>query len=146
MYPTLKPNDRLILNRIVRTTKTMPNRGDIVTLEAPIEVETTGFELDEEGQIKTLEGQDALAKYNVYVSTKSACSDEDSLSESVLNLTNDKERAKSSIRISLSYLTTKEEIDFANFSKSSLLIVVAWRFPPSQITDSVLLDLEKGSN
>ncbi len=53
----------------------------------------------------------ALAKYNVYVSTKSACSDEDSLSESVLNLTNDKERAKSSIRISLSYLTTKEEID-----------------------------------
>jgi len=53
----------------------------------------------------------ALEKYNVYVSTKSACSDEDSLSEAVLALTNDKERAKSSIRISLSYLTTKNELD-----------------------------------
>ena len=53
----------------------------------------------------------ALESYDVYVSTKSACSDEDALSESVLALTNDKERARSSIRISLSYLTTKEELD-----------------------------------
>ena len=35
MYPTLKPNERLILNRIPRTTKTMPKRGDIITFEAP---------------------------------------------------------------------------------------------------------------
>lgn len=35
MYPTLKPNNRLILNRWVRTTKTMPSRGDIITFEAP---------------------------------------------------------------------------------------------------------------
>lgn len=53
----------------------------------------------------------ALEKYKVYVSTKSACSDDNSLSEAVLLLTKDKERAKSSIRISLSHLTTKEEID-----------------------------------
>ncbi len=53
----------------------------------------------------------ALESYDVYVSTKSACSDEDALSESVLALTHDKERARSSIRISLSYLTTKEELD-----------------------------------
>lgn len=53
----------------------------------------------------------ALEKYDVYVSTKSACSDETSLSESVLNLTNDKEKAHSSIRISLSSLTTKEELN-----------------------------------
>lgn len=57
----------------------------------------------------------ALEKNDVYVSTKSACSDEDSLSESVLALTKDITKAKSSIRISLSYLTTKEEID--NFLK-----------------------------
>ena len=31
MYPTLKQNERLILNRIPRTTKKMPNRGDIIT-------------------------------------------------------------------------------------------------------------------
>ncbi len=35
MYPTLKQNQRLILNRWVRTTKTMPERGDIITFEAP---------------------------------------------------------------------------------------------------------------
>ena len=53
----------------------------------------------------------ALENYNVYVSTKSACSDEDSLSEGILALTNDKEKAKSSIRISLSHLTTKRELE-----------------------------------
>lgn len=53
----------------------------------------------------------ALENYNVYVSTKSACSDEDSLSEGVLALTNDKEKARSSIRISLSHLTTKRELE-----------------------------------
>lgn len=52
----------------------------------------------------------ALENHSVYVSTKSACSDEDVLSETVLALTNNKEKAKSSIRISLSYLTTKEEL------------------------------------
>ena len=35
MYPTLKQNQRLILNRWVRTTKKMPERGDIITFEAP---------------------------------------------------------------------------------------------------------------
>ncbi len=53
----------------------------------------------------------ALEEYDVYVSTKTACSIHDSLSESVYELTKDKKRAQSSIRISLSYLTSKEEID-----------------------------------
>ena len=35
MYPTLKQGERLILNRIPRTTKKMPNRGDIITFEEP---------------------------------------------------------------------------------------------------------------
>ena len=33
MYPTYKPNDRLILNRLERSK--MPKRGDVVTFEAP---------------------------------------------------------------------------------------------------------------
>lgn len=53
----------------------------------------------------------ALEESEIYVSTKSACTDEESLSESVLDLTKDEKKAKSSIRISLSYLTTKEELD-----------------------------------
>ena len=35
MYPTLKENQRLILNRVGRTFKQMPKRGDIITFEAP---------------------------------------------------------------------------------------------------------------
>ena len=35
MYPTLQSGQRLILNRWVRTTKKMPERGDIITFEAP---------------------------------------------------------------------------------------------------------------
>ena len=53
----------------------------------------------------------ALEEYNIYVSTKTACSDENAISESVYDLTKDLERAKSSIRISLSYLTTEDEIN-----------------------------------
>ena len=53
----------------------------------------------------------ALEEYDIYVSTKSACSDINSYSESVYHLTNDLEKAKTSIRISLSHLTTEEEIN-----------------------------------
>lgn len=35
MFPNLKPGERLILNRIPRTKKEMPSRGDIITFEAP---------------------------------------------------------------------------------------------------------------
>lgn len=37
MYPTLKPEQRLILNRWVKTAHKTPKRGDIVTFEAPSE-------------------------------------------------------------------------------------------------------------
>ena len=53
----------------------------------------------------------ALEEYNIYVSTKTACSDENAISESVYYLTKDLERAKSSIRISISHLTTEDEIN-----------------------------------
>ena len=51
----------------------------------------------------------ALEKYGIYVSTQSACSN-DSFSEPILYLTSDIEKAKSSIRISISHLTTMEEL------------------------------------
>ena len=53
----------------------------------------------------------ALEEYEIYVSTKSACSSTNSKSISVYELTHDLNRANSSIRISISYLTTKDEID-----------------------------------
>ena len=53
----------------------------------------------------------ALEKHEVYISTQTACSSSNSLSKSVLDLTKDEASAKSSLRISLSYLTTKDELD-----------------------------------
>ena len=53
----------------------------------------------------------ALERYEVYISTQSACSSNNSKSKAVLALTNDDQRASSSIRISLSYLTTRNEIE-----------------------------------
>lgn len=54
----------------------------------------------------------ALASKDIYISTKTACSDDASLSLSVLEFTKNKDLARNSIRISLSYLTTKDEIDY----------------------------------
>ena len=53
----------------------------------------------------------AMEEYEIYISTKSACSNADSISNSVYALTKDKELSQETIRVSLSYLTTKEEID-----------------------------------
>ena len=53
----------------------------------------------------------ALEEYDIYISTQSACSSSNTVSKAVLNLTHDEERAKSSVRVSISCLTTKEEIN-----------------------------------
>ena len=52
----------------------------------------------------------ALEKEKIYISTQTACS-MGNYSLAVYSVTNDKEKASKSIRISLSYLTTYEEID-----------------------------------
>ena len=54
----------------------------------------------------------ALEEYDIYISTKSACSSNKAISDAVYALTNDLDLAKSSIRISISSITTKEEIDY----------------------------------
>lgn len=53
----------------------------------------------------------ALERYEIYISTQSACSSNNSKSKAVFALTHDEDISGSSIRISISYLTTKEEID-----------------------------------
>lgn len=53
----------------------------------------------------------ALDSYNIYISTKSACSSSNTMSASVYAVTKNREYANTSLRISLSYLTTIEEID-----------------------------------
>ena len=53
----------------------------------------------------------ALDEKEIYISTKSACSSSNSMSNSVYALTKDKDLSNGSLRISLSYMTTDEEID-----------------------------------
>ena len=68
MYPTLKENQRLWLNRVDRTTKTMPKRGDIITFEAP---STTTLSLSEKEESVIArydnEPQSVLGKFSYYV-------------------------------------------------------------------------------
>ena len=54
--------------------------------------------------------QHSLEEYDIYISTQTACSSGGE-SKAVYALTNDHDRALSSVRVSLSHLTTKEEID-----------------------------------
>ena len=58
----------------------------------------------------------ALDEKNIYISTKSACSKANTMSESVYSVTKNKDYASTSLRISLSYLTTEKEIE--EFTKS----------------------------
>lgn len=54
----------------------------------------------------------ALEEYEIYISTKSACSSANSISKPVYALTNDEELARRSLRISIASITTKDEIDY----------------------------------
>lgn len=53
----------------------------------------------------------ALEEDDIYISTQSACSSNNPISKAVLEVTNNELQARHSIRISISHLTTKEEID-----------------------------------
>ena len=53
----------------------------------------------------------ALEEHDIYISTQSACSSSHSESRAVYAVTGDESRATSSVRISLSKLTTKNELD-----------------------------------
>ena len=63
--------------------------------------------------LKNIKGEvmlHALEQDDIYVSTQTACATGD-YSFAIYALTNDKNRARNSIRVSISHLTTKEEID-----------------------------------
>lgn len=55
MYPTLKENQRLILNRWGRTTKKMPERGEIITFQAPSDKLLTEDEYDNNNPVAKYE-------------------------------------------------------------------------------------------
>ncbi len=60
MFPTLKEDQRLILNRLERTLKKTPNRGDIVTFEAPEEFYIAPSEADLENPVAIYKDQSKM--------------------------------------------------------------------------------------
>ena len=68
MYPTLQENQRLWLNRWNRTIKKMPERGDIITFEAPSTTILTTSEI-EESQVARYENEPTslMGKFSYYV-------------------------------------------------------------------------------
>ena len=55
MKPTLEQDQRLWLNRWGRTTKTLPERGQIITFEEPAKLEYTESEIDESNPVAQYE-------------------------------------------------------------------------------------------
>jgi signal peptidase I len=69
MYPTLMENQRLLLSRIIRTTKEIPNRGDIITFEKPSKISYTADEIDKENPIAKYEyiPSNFIKKFSYYI-------------------------------------------------------------------------------
>lgn len=55
MYPTLEQNQRLWLNRWGRTTKTLPERGEIITFEEPSKINYSASEIDKSNPVAQYE-------------------------------------------------------------------------------------------
>ena len=67
MFPTLKEDERLWLNRWGRTIKRMPERGDIITFEAPSVMRVEKVDHDNPVAIYNYEPQTLLEKFSYYV-------------------------------------------------------------------------------
>lgn len=69
MYPTLMENQRLLLSRIIRTTKEIPNRGDIITFEKPSKISYNADEIDKENPIAQYEyiSSNFIKKFSYYI-------------------------------------------------------------------------------
>lgn len=69
MFPTLKEGQRLILNRTVRITHSLPKRGEIITFEAPSKSYFSAAEADLENPIAEYNHNinNVFSKFRYYV-------------------------------------------------------------------------------
>ena len=69
MKPTLEQDQRLWLNRWTRTTKRMPERGEIITFEAPSKKSFTATEIDNNNPVAKYENEptNIFGKFVKYV-------------------------------------------------------------------------------
>lgn len=69
MYPTLEQNQRLILNRLTRTMKKVPQRGDIITFEQPSDTYISEEEFDVNNPVAVYDNSptNVFSKFTYYV-------------------------------------------------------------------------------
>ena len=69
MKPTLEQDQRLWLNRWSRTTKTLPESGEIITFEAPSKKSYTSTEIDNDNPVAKYENEptNIFGKFTKYV-------------------------------------------------------------------------------
>jgi signal peptidase I len=69
MYPTLQSEQRLIVKRTFRITKNMPERGDIITFEAPMSIRYTSGLVDQSNPVAVYEEKrrNIFEKFEYYV-------------------------------------------------------------------------------
>lgn len=60
MYPTLVQDERLLVNRMGRTTKTLPRRGEIITIEEPSKTRYSAKEIDQSYPIARYEDKNGF--------------------------------------------------------------------------------------
>ena len=60
MYPTLVQDERLLVNRLGRTTKTLPQRGEIITIEEPSKTRYSANAINQSSPIAIYEKKDGL--------------------------------------------------------------------------------------
>lgn len=60
MYPTLIQDERLWLNRWTRTTKTLPEKGEIITFEEPAKITYSASEIDKSNPVAQYKERNAF--------------------------------------------------------------------------------------
>ncbi len=91
------------------------SKYDKVTINSPLDAIPHILNISIDG-VKPESMLHALELHDIYISTQSACSNNSALSKAVLNYTHSSSLASTSLRISLSFMTTKEELEY--FKKS----------------------------
>ena len=100
-YKHIKNLNQILVNNLLKYENVIINHNDYC-LPHMLNISITN--------IKPETFLHALEEDNIYISTQSACAKTDK-SRAVFEFTKNEQAAKSSLRISISYLTTKEEID-----------------------------------
>lgn len=102
-----KYNDVLKLNKRVRDSL---KKYPMIHINSPETSSPFILNISFKG-IRSIEFQQELEEVGVYVSTKSACTPVNAVSKPVYAITKDRKLAISPLRISISHLTTEQEID-----------------------------------